>query len=74
MSSVCVPMLPVEPKMEMRFWNVEPFSDSESVFCREDAVFTGAEGSIHPTPVPAEPGGEKTLREVLLLPLLLLLL
>lgn len=71
-------MLPVEPNMEIRFWNVEPLSDSESVFWREDAVFTGAEGSIHPTPVPEEPGGEKTLREdddvVILLLLLVQLL
>ena len=67
-------MLPVEPNMEIRFWNVEPLSDSESVFWREDAVFTGAEGSIHPTPVPEEPGGEKTLREDDVAVMILLLL
>lgn len=66
-SSVCVPILPVEPKIEIRFWKVDPLSDSESVFWSEAAVFTGAEGSIHPAPVPADPGGEKTLSEELLL-------
>ena len=60
--------------MDIRFWNVEPLSDSESVFWREDAVFTGAEGSIHPTPVPEEPGGEKTFREDDDVEILLLLL
>lgn len=58
--------------MEIRFWKVEPLSDSESVFWSEAAVFTGAEGSIHPSPVPADPGGEKTLSEELLLLLLIL--
>jgi hypothetical protein len=28
---------------------------------REAAVFTGEDGSIQPSPVPADPGGEKTL-------------
>lgn len=60
--------------MEIRFWKVEPLSDSESVFWSEAAVFTGAEGSIHPSPVPVDPGGEKTLSEELLLLLLLMLI
>ena len=63
MSSVCVPMLPVDPRMEMRFLKVDPFSASSSVFLREAAEFTGAEGSIHPSPVPVEPETEKTLSE-----------
>mmetsp|Transcript_48526 Transcript_48526/g.103269 ORF Transcript_48526/g.103269 Transcript_48526/m.103269 type:complete len:328 (+) Transcript_48526:761-1744(+) len=64
MSRVCVPMLPVEPRIEILFWNVDPFRLSASVFSREAAEFTGAEGSIHPAPVPSDPGVEKTLREV----------
>ena len=63
-SSVCVPMLPVEPRMEMRFWKVEPLRHSARVFCRDSGELTGAEGSIHPAPVPAEPGDENVFREV----------
>jgi len=47
----------------MRFWKVDPFSDSSSVFLREAAEFTGAEGSIHPSPVPVEPETEKTFSD-----------
>lgn len=47
----------------MRFLNVDPLSDSSSVFWREAAEFTGAEGSIHPSPVPVEPETEKTLSD-----------
>ena len=63
MSSVCVPILPVDPRMEMRFLKVDPLSASSSVFLREATEFTGAEGSIHPSPVPAEPETEKTLSD-----------
>lgn len=49
--------------MEMRFWKVDPLSDSASVFSREAAEFTGAEGSIHPSPVPDEPETEKMLSD-----------
>ena len=49
--------------MEIRFWKVEPLSDSASVFSREAAEFTGAEGSIHPSPVPDEPETEKMLSD-----------
>ena len=59
MSSVCVPMLPVEPKMDIRFWNVEPLKHSSSVFCSDAAELTGEDGSIHPSPVPNDPGVEK---------------
>ena len=47
----------------MRFWKVDPLSDSESVFWRDSGVLTGAEGSIQPAPVPADAGGEKTLSD-----------
>jgi len=47
----------------MRFLKVDPLSDSSSVFWREAAEFTGAEGSIHPSPVPVEPETEKTLSD-----------
>jgi hypothetical protein len=57
-------MEPVLPSMEIRFWNVDPFRHSSRVLRREFAVFTGEDGSIHPAPVPAEPGGEKTFRTV----------
>jgi hypothetical protein len=57
-------MLPVDPRMEIRFWKVEPLRASASVFWRDSGVLTGALGSIHPWPVPLEPGGEKTWREV----------
>ena len=50
--------------MDMRFWNVDPLRHSSSVLRRDVAVFTGEDGSIHPAPVPAEPGGEKTFRDV----------
>ena len=59
MSSVCVPMLPVEPRMDIRFWNVEPLRHSSSVFCSDAAELTGEDGSIHPSPVPKDPGVEK---------------
>ena len=59
MSSVCVPILPVEPKMDIRFWNVEPLKHSSSVFCSDAAELTGEDGSIHPSPVPNDPGVEK---------------
>ena len=59
MSSVCVPILPVEPRMDIRFWNVEPFKHSSSVFCSDAAELTGEDGSIHPSPVPNDPGVEK---------------
>ena len=47
----------------MRFLKVDPLSDSASVFWRDAAEFTGAEGSIHPSPVPVEPETEKTLSD-----------
>ena len=47
----------------MRFWNVDPFKDSARVFSSDEAVLTGADGSIHPSPVPREPGAEKTFRD-----------
>lgn len=47
----------------MRFLKVDPLSDSSSVFWRDAAEFTGAEGSIHPSPVPVEPETEKTLSD-----------
>ena len=50
--------------MEMRFWKVEPLRVSSSVFLSDSAVLTGAEGSIQPFPLPADPGVENTLREV----------
>mmetsp|Transcript_11059 Transcript_11059/g.22615 ORF Transcript_11059/g.22615 Transcript_11059/m.22615 type:complete len:132 (+) Transcript_11059:1319-1714(+) len=49
-------MEPVEPRMEMRFWKAAPSRALARVFLREAAVLTGAEGSIHPAPVPREPG------------------
>ena len=48
--------------MDIRFWNVEPLRHSSSVFCKEAAEFTGEEGSIHPVPVPSEPGVEKMFK------------
>jgi len=50
--------------MDMRFWNVEPFIVSARVFWSDSAELTGEDGSIHPLPVPADPGVEKTFREV----------
>ena len=50
--------------MDIRFWNVEPLRHSSSVFCKEAAEFTGEEGSIHPVPVPSEPGVEKMFKLV----------
>lgn len=50
--------------MLMRFLNVEPLRDSARVFLRLSAVLTGEEGSIHPSPVPRDPGVENTFREV----------
>ena len=41
-----------------------PLSDSSSVFLSDSAEFTGAEGSIQPSPVPFDPEMEKTLRLV----------
>jgi hypothetical protein len=60
-------MLPVEPRMEIRFWKEEPLSASVRVFWRDAGVLTGALGSIQLAPVPADPGGEKTERELALL-------
>ena len=57
-------MLPVEPRILMRFWKEEPLSASFNVFWRDSGVLTGALGSIQLAPVPAEPGGENTLRVV----------
>ena len=59
-----MPMLPVEPRIEIRFWKVAPLRDSARVFLREAAELTGAEGSIHPSPVPAEPEMVEAFREV----------
>jgi hypothetical protein len=67
MSSVWVPILPVEPRMEIRFWKEEPLRASARVFWRDWGVLTGALGSIQLAPVPADPGGEKTERELVLL-------
>ena len=50
--------------MDIRFWNVDPLRHSSSVFCKEAAEFTGEEGSIHPVPVPSEPGVEKMFKLV----------
>mmetsp|Transcript_10531 Transcript_10531/g.22199 ORF Transcript_10531/g.22199 Transcript_10531/m.22199 type:complete len:305 (+) Transcript_10531:293-1207(+) len=55
MSRVCVPMDPVDPRRESRFWKVAPSKDFSSVSLREASLLTGAEGSIHPSPVPALP-------------------
>jgi hypothetical protein len=54
-SSVWVPIDPVEPKSESRFWKLLPSKDLDSVFSKEALELTGAEGSIHPSPVPWEP-------------------
>eukprot|EP00978_Attheya_sp_CCMP212_P018481 scaffold50592_cov46-Attheya_sp.AAC.5 len=55
-SSVCVPMLPVDPSKLSRFMNVDPFNDSARVFFADAAEFTGADGlEIHPSPVPLDP-------------------
>mmetsp|Transcript_20478 Transcript_20478/g.50900 ORF Transcript_20478/g.50900 Transcript_20478/m.50900 type:complete len:314 (+) Transcript_20478:768-1709(+) len=54
-SRVWVPIDPVDPRRESRFWKVAPSNDFESVSFRDSALFTGAEGSIHPSPVPALP-------------------
>ncbi len=54
-SRVWVPMDPVDPRRESRFWKVAPSKDFSRVNLREASLLTGAEGSIHPSPVPLLP-------------------
>ena len=61
-SRVWVPIDPVDPRRESRFWNWAPSKDFSSVNFRAASLFTGAEGSIHPSPVPLLP--ETTFRVV----------
>jgi hypothetical protein len=48
-------MDPVDPRRESRFWKDEPSRDFWRVSFNEASLFTGAEASIHPSPVPALP-------------------
>ena len=62
-SSVCVPMDPVDPRRLRRLVKFsQPSRDFCSVSFREAALPTGAEGSIHPSPVPLEPGAALSAR------------
>lgn len=55
-SKVCVPMEPVDPSKLSRFWKLSaPSKDLLSVRLSDAAVQTGADGSIHPSPVPSDP-------------------
>mmetsp|Transcript_690 Transcript_690/g.1482 ORF Transcript_690/g.1482 Transcript_690/m.1482 type:complete len:309 (+) Transcript_690:752-1678(+) len=54
-SSVWVPIDPVDPRREILFWKDAPSNDFSRVSFRDCSLLTGAEGSIHPMPVPALP-------------------
>jgi len=55
-SRVWVPMDPVDPRRERRFWKVDPLRDSARVRRADSSEFTGAEGLLsHPSPVPLLP-------------------
>mmetsp|Transcript_16795 Transcript_16795/g.23777 ORF Transcript_16795/g.23777 Transcript_16795/m.23777 type:complete len:223 (+) Transcript_16795:792-1460(+) len=55
-SSVCVPIDPVDPSNDKCLVNVDPFKDSSRVSLADAAEFTGAAGrSSHPSPVPLLP-------------------
>mmetsp|Transcript_58805 Transcript_58805/g.143844 ORF Transcript_58805/g.143844 Transcript_58805/m.143844 type:complete len:232 (+) Transcript_58805:1054-1749(+) len=55
MSSVCVPIEPVEPNNDNRFLNSAPSNDFSSVSFNDASLSTGADGSIQPSPVPVLP-------------------
>mmetsp|Transcript_1524 Transcript_1524/g.2069 ORF Transcript_1524/g.2069 Transcript_1524/m.2069 type:complete len:242 (+) Transcript_1524:919-1644(+) len=56
MSNVCVPMLPVDPKIDNRFLKSVPFKASFTVSSRDSTESTGAAGLLyHPSPVPLLP-------------------
>lgn len=48
MSRVCVPIDPVDPRIDRFFLKVEPSRDFERVNLRAASVSTGEHGGVHP--------------------------